>query len=46
MKNSSLRRARPTYHKQFGETTALLTENALLTHAFFLLSHHYRHTPK
>ena len=36
MDNSSLRNGRPTYHKQFGETIALLTENALLTHAFFL----------
>ena len=45
MDNSSLRRGRPTCHKQFGEATALLAGDALLTHAFFLLSHHYRHTP-
>lgn len=45
MDNSDLRRGQPTCHKKFGETTALLAGDALLTHAFFLLADAYHHTP-
>ena len=38
MDNDDLRRGRPTAHKQFDEATALLAGDALLTHAFWLLS--------
>jgi geranylgeranyl pyrophosphate synthase len=41
MDNDDLRRGRPTAHKQFDEATALLAGDALLTHAFALLSNHY-----
>ncbi len=39
--NSDLRRGKPTCHKAFDEATALLAGDALLTHAFYLLSTHY-----
>ncbi|MGA2052175.1 MAG: polyprenyl synthetase family protein [Opitutales bacterium] len=45
MDDSDLRRGRPTCHKQFDEPTALLAGDALLTHAFYLLAHAYRHHP-
>jgi geranylgeranyl pyrophosphate synthase len=45
MDNDDLRRGRPTSHKQFDEATALLAGDALLTHAFLLLSTHYAATP-
>ena len=45
MDNSDLRRGQPTCHKKYGEATALLAGDALLTHAFFLLAEAYRHTP-
>ncbi|KAK3608846.1 hypothetical protein CHS0354_006887 [Potamilus streckersoni] len=38
MDNDSLRRGRPTSHIQFSESTAILAGDALLTHAFYLLS--------
>lgn len=38
MDNDDLRRGRPTAHRQFDEATALLAGDALLTHAFLLLS--------
>jgi farnesyl diphosphate synthase len=38
MDNDDLRRGRPTLHKVFGEATALLTGDALLTDAFGVLS--------
>jgi len=38
MDNDDLRRGRPTAHKAFDEATALLAGDALLTHAFALLS--------
>jgi geranylgeranyl diphosphate synthase type II len=38
MDNSPLRRGRPTCHIQFDEATAILAGDALLTHAFELLS--------
>jgi geranylgeranyl pyrophosphate synthase len=41
MDNDDLRRGRPTAHKQFDEATALLAGDALLTHAFALLSENY-----
>jgi geranylgeranyl pyrophosphate synthase len=40
MDNDDLRRGRPTAHKQFDEATALLAGDALLTHAFWKLSHY------
>jgi geranylgeranyl pyrophosphate synthase len=45
MDNDDLRRGRPTAHKQFDEATALLAGDALLTHAFLLLSTHYAAAP-
>jgi geranylgeranyl pyrophosphate synthase len=36
--NDDLRRGRPTLHRAFDEATALLAGDALLTHAFVLLS--------
>ncbi len=38
MDNDDFRRGKPTSHKQFGEATALLTGDALLTLAFFEIS--------
>ena len=38
MDDSDTRRGRPTSHKQFGEATAILTGDALLTHAFEILT--------
>ncbi len=46
MDNDDLRRGRPTAHKQFDEATALLAGDALLTHAFLLLSTHYAAEPR
>lgn len=46
MDNSELRRGLPTSHIKFGESTALLAGDALLTYAFFLISKHYSHVPK
>jgi geranylgeranyl diphosphate synthase type II len=43
--NSDLRRGRPTCHLEYGEATAVLAGDALLTHAFFLLADAYRSTP-
>jgi geranylgeranyl pyrophosphate synthase len=45
MDNDDLRRGRPTAHKAFDEATALLAGDALLTHAFALLSTAYAHQP-
>jgi geranylgeranyl diphosphate synthase type II len=41
MDNDDLRRGRATAHRQFDEATALLAGDALLTHAFALLSDAY-----
>ncbi|MGA3006943.1 MAG: polyprenyl synthetase family protein [Opitutaceae bacterium] len=41
MDNDDLRRGRPTAHKKFDEATALLAGDALLTHAFALLTENY-----
>lgn len=38
MDNDDLRRGKPTSHKMFGEALAILTGDALLTEAFFLLT--------
>jgi geranylgeranyl diphosphate synthase type II len=38
MDNDDLRRGRPTNHKVFGEATAILVGDALLTHAFLVLA--------
>jgi geranylgeranyl diphosphate synthase type II len=40
MDNDDLRRGKPTNHKVFGEGLAILTGDALLTEAFYLLSSH------
>lgn len=39
MDNDDFRRGNPTNHKVFGEATAILAGDALLTEAFILLSH-------
>jgi len=39
MDNSDLRRGQPTVHKKFGEATAILAGDGLLTEAFAVLSH-------
>lgn len=41
MDNSQLRRNHPTCHKTFGEATALLAGDALLTQAFLTVSENY-----
>ena len=45
MDDDDLRRGRPTAHKAFDEATALLAGDALLTHAFALLSNAYAAQP-
>ena len=45
MDNDDLRRGRPTAHKQFDESTALLAGDALLTHAFGLIAESYAMRP-
>jgi geranylgeranyl diphosphate synthase, type II len=39
MDDDDLRRGKPTCHKQFSESTAILAGDALLTHAFYVMSH-------
>ncbi len=39
MDDDDLRRGKPTCHRQFSESTAILAGDALLTHAFYVLSH-------
>jgi geranylgeranyl diphosphate synthase type II len=46
MDNDDIRRGEPTNHKVFGETTALLAGDALLTEAFLVLSHSYENEPQ
>ena len=46
MDNSDLRRGKPTCHKQFDETMALLAGDALLTYSCWLLADAYKDTPK
>jgi geranylgeranyl diphosphate synthase type II len=45
MDDDHQRRGKPTNHKVFGESTALLAGDALLTEAFFLLSTKYHREP-
>lgn len=45
MDNDDLRRGRATTHKAFDEATALLTGDALLTHAFVILTINYADRP-
>ena len=45
MDNDDLRRGRATTHKAFDEATALLAGDALLTHAFVLLTGNYAAKP-
>jgi geranylgeranyl diphosphate synthase, type II len=45
MDNDDFRRGEPTNHKVFGETTALLAGDGLLTEAFVLISHAYSASP-
>jgi geranylgeranyl diphosphate synthase, type II len=44
--NSELRRGRPSCHARFGEATAILAGDSLLTYAFQLLGTQYAQTPK
>jgi len=46
MDNDDLRRGRPTAHRRYDEATALLAGDALLTHAFLLLSTRYSSDPE
>ena len=46
MDNSDLRRGKPTCHKKFDETMALLAGDALLTYSFKLLADAYMNYPK
>ena len=46
MDNSDLRRGKPTCHKKFDETMALLAGDALLTYSFRLLADAYMQYPK
>ena len=46
MDDSDLRRGRSTCHVQYDEATAVLTGDALLTHAFWLLADAYRDHPE
>ncbi len=45
MDNSDLRRGKPTCHKMFDETMALLAGDGLLTYAFWLLGEYYQNVP-
>ena len=45
MDDDDLRRGRPTAHRQFDESTALLAGDALLTLAFQLIARHYASAP-
>ena len=45
MDNSDLRRGKPTCHKMFDETMALLAGDGLLTYAFWLLGEYYQSVP-
>ncbi len=45
MDNDTLRRGKPTNHVVFGETTALLAGDALLTEAFKIIAEYYVDSP-
>lgn len=46
MDDDDLRRGQPTNHKVYGENTALLAGDALLTEAFYLLANSYAKFPE
>lgn len=46
MDNDDLRRGKPTNHKVYGESLALLSGDALLTESFFLVSEVYADQPE
>ena len=46
MDNDSIRRGKPSTHKKFGESTAVLAGNSLLTMAFEILSHKSLNIPE
>lgn len=46
MDDDDFRRGNPTLHKKFSEATAILAGDALLTHAFSILSNPLQHTFK
>lgn len=46
MDNDDFRRNKPTNHKVFGEATAILAGDALLTDAFHIISHAHAHPAK
>lgn len=46
MDNDDLRRGKPTNHKVFGEATAILAGDALLTRAFSLIAETYLNNPE
>lgn len=46
MDNDDLRRGKPTNHKVFGEATAILAGDALLTRAFGFVAESYLHHPE
>lgn len=46
MDNSDLRRGRPTCHKQYDETMALLAGDALLTYSLWFLAESYKDIPE
>ncbi|MBE6414476.1 MAG: polyprenyl synthetase family protein [Verrucomicrobiaceae bacterium] len=46
MDNSDLRRGKPTCHKQFDETMALLAGDSLLTYSMYILANEYKDYPK
>lgn len=46
MDNSDLRRGKPTCHKKFDETMALLAGDSLLTYSMYILANEYRDHPK
>ena len=45
MDNSDLRRGKPTCHKQFDETMALLAGDSLLTYSMYILANEYKEYP-
>lgn len=46
MDDDSVRRGKPTNHIAFGEATALLAGDALLTEAFAVIAQNYAHAPE
>lgn len=46
MDNSDLRRGKPTCHKKFDETMALLAGDSLLTYSMYILANEYKDRPE